>query len=107
MTLVASTGYTFGSTELVTNAKLHSLVDSATFTGSRTYSLSFTSGSLVSYLFSIPHSLNDRISKVHFWYTDESEQTPNAITYQDANNILLDLTSYASFASVCTVKVMP
>ena len=31
-TLTATNGYTFGSTELVTNAKLHSLVSSATFT---------------------------------------------------------------------------
>lgn len=31
-TLTASKGYTFGATELITNAKLHSLVDSATFT---------------------------------------------------------------------------
>lgn len=30
MANVASRGYTFGTTELVTNAKLHALVDSAT-----------------------------------------------------------------------------
>jgi len=31
-TLSITKGYTFGSTELVTNAKLHGLVDDATFT---------------------------------------------------------------------------
>lgn len=32
MANAASKGYTFGTTELVTNAKLHALVDSATIT---------------------------------------------------------------------------
>ena len=33
-TLTGSKGYTFGATELITNSKLHSLVDSMTFTNS-------------------------------------------------------------------------
>jgi len=47
-------GYTFGATELVTNTKLHSLIDSATITGI-TFSevtlgeLVFYEGSMVSY----------------------------------------------------------
>lgn len=44
----ASRGYTFGATELVTNAKLHALVDSATLT------IDTVSGSALTYLASTP-----------------------------------------------------
>ena len=54
MTATITKGYTFGATELVTNTKLHSLIDSATITGI-TFSevtlgeLVFYEGSMVSY----------------------------------------------------------
>ena len=41
-----SAGYTFGSTELVTNTKLHTLIDSATITGITSSELSITAANI-------------------------------------------------------------
>jgi len=50
MSVVISKGYIFGSTELVTNTKLHTLVDSATVSGAVvTSELVFYGDDIVSY----------------------------------------------------------
>jgi hypothetical protein len=140
-------GYIFGATELVTNAKLHALVDDATITdgyiteaklditsspvtdyllrydGSKMdwvaqqslasisasssfnpYTTVVGTGSLVSYLCSIAHGQNATIIDFTMWYGLQKAQ-PDDITILDANNILVDFTSYGSLASICYVRV--
>jgi len=46
MSTILSRGYTFGSTELVTNTKLHTLIDSATITGITSSELSITAANI-------------------------------------------------------------
>lgn len=140
-------GYTFGATELVTNVKLHALVDDGTITdgtvteakldvtsdpttdylmrwdGSKMdwvaqqslasisssssfnpYTTVVGTGSLISYLCSIPHGQNATIIDFTMWY-GEKKAFPDDVTILDANNILVDFTSYGSLASICYIRV--
>lgn len=154
MTITITKGYTFGATELVTNVKLHALVDDAVISGdsgdiadrsvaeikldvaglpSTYYLMSYNgskfdwvsqqslvsisasssfnpyttvvgTGSLISYLCSIPHGQNATIVDFTMWY-GEKKAFPDDVTILDANNILVDFTSYGSLASTCYIRV--
>jgi hypothetical protein len=109
MAISVTKGYTFGSTEMVTSTKLHTLVDSSTVNGAALtpYSITFTSGSLTSGgLVTIPHSLGTQYCGIAVWHTvTKAQVTPTSVTCQDSNNLLLQIG--ASFASLCQVKVFP
>jgi hypothetical protein len=108
MAITVTKGYTYGSTEMVTAAKLHTLVDSATVTGAALtpFSTTFVSGSLVSSMVSIPHNLGTQFCNVSIWHTSTKAQvSPTSVVCQDSNNLLI--TMGASFASLCAIKVYP
>ncbi len=110
MTITITKGYTFGATELVTNVKLHALVDDAVISGDsgsssfNPYTTVVGTGSLISYLCSIPHGQNATIIDFTMWY-GEKKAFPDDVTILDANNILVDFTSYGSLASICYIRV--
>ena len=105
MSISASKGYTFGSTELVTADKLHSLVDSATLTIS--YKTTFQLGSIVTSNLTIAHNLGQQHCNVQVWnYAHESLDMSNIKqTALNTTTLVLDMGSYPSLASVCNVRV--
>jgi L-rhamnose isomerase len=98
-------GYTFGSTELVTAAKLHSLVDSATLITS--YHTTFTLGSIVTSNLTIVHGLGSKFVNPVIWDSSDVRIPDDYITCQALNTttLVLDMGSYPSLASVCNVRV--
>lgn len=100
-----SKGYTFGSTELVTAAKLSALVDNATLITS--YTSSFTLGSIVTSNLTIVHNLGSKYVNPVVWDSSDERLPDDYITCTalDTNTLLLGMGSYPSLASVCNVRV--
>ena len=105
MALGLSKGYTFGSTELVTADKLHSLVDSATQTIS--YTQEFQLGSIVTSNLTIVHSLGQKLCDVQVWNSADVALDMSKITQTMINTttLVLGMGSYPSLASICNVRV--
>lgn len=98
-------GYTFGSTELVTAAKLHSLVDDGTLVTS--FTEAFQLGSIVTSNLTIVHNLGAKYVNPVVWNSADVrlDSSNIASTSLSTSTLVLDMGSYPSLASVCNVRV--
>jgi hypothetical protein len=127
MTIAITKGYTFGATELVTNTKLHDLVEDSVLTGDLSYPYEVTAQTTATLALTAAHSVivcdttanaiaitlpeaNDNIGKKYliFLQTDGGTNVTIARTGSDvlnaANNTLATLADAEDFIELIAVS---
>lgn len=98
MAISLSKGQIFGSTEQVTNTKLHNLVDNATVSGAMAiYSATLTS---MTSLITIAHNLANSFPIYQFYSNGASNISPDAVSVLDNNTLLMDFSTAIGGASI-------